>query len=114
MAFRTKGSVQIELKTPAGAGATLELTVLIAPSQSHTVTVEKKDFIVFMETPVPNPLLCVPALVWTSDTRFPAGLTFEPALIAAAAGALCVELEVEEQGTNPPKIVGVILPASGK
>jgi hypothetical protein len=101
----------LELATAAGT----DFKVLISPAHSHTVTVGKQDFIVFIEVPVPAPSTVpspVPISIWSKDTKFDVPATFQPALIAAAAGSLCVEIEIESSAKA--NIVGLWLPSADR
>lgn len=119
MRFRTKGTVQLVLTANSGAMFLRpSLKVSISPARTHTVMVDKDEFIVFVETPrLPKNGSSrssgpVNALVWHKNTEFEVPHKLRPELREAAARSISVEIDISDAGNA--KICGVIFPSSDK
>ncbi len=103
--FRARGTVAIDVRTDK----TMSLNVRISPAKSHSITVGKEEFIVFVEEPVreastpPEPIR---ASIWRKSTRFTAD-KFHEILIAAAAQSVCIGIEIDSKN----RIVGLSFPS---
>jgi len=109
--YSTKGTVQIHTIDETSLKFDLE----ISPARSHTVTVEKEDLIVFtLQRAAPPSAPAIPtspnAVIFEKRTRFSVHRRFNPVLLAAATGSLCLELIID-QDMSLNEIVGVVFPA---
>ena len=107
MIYSTKGTVQIVFNAKA---PTFE--VIITPTHSSKILAGGKDFILFIQTPVPSPP--PPAtLLLPNDTKFTvADHNARSILIAAASGASCVELQIDDSKRD--EIIHIVFPAPNK
>jgi hypothetical protein len=104
MMYVTRGTVQVELKTPSGT----PIEIRINPIQEFTVKYDGKDYIIFMPdgaTPPPE------AKAFEKMQTFSAHPDLKQALTDAALNSSRVEIKVDFSKT-PGTIVSIKIPAS--